>query len=124
MNDNLSSWVKINYPESKVDLFSCFIERSLAFNPDNGYAGLVTMESWMFLSSFEKLRGKILDESTILSMAHLGARGFDSIGGEVVQTTAFTLANAHYPQYRGAFVRLVDGKSEREKAQMFKRAIR
>ena len=81
------------------------------------------MQSWMFLSSFEKLRTKLLDEDTILSMAHLGPRGFDTIGGEVVQTTAFTLTNTHIPDYQGAFLRLIDGNSEVEKATMLKEAI-
>jgi len=123
MNSALKSFAKTNFPDSKSDLFAMFIERNLDLAKQDGVVAMITMQSWMFLSSYEKLREKILDESTILSMAHLGARGFDSIGGEVVQTTAFTLANAHYPEYKGAFVRLVDGKSEAKKAQMFKRAI-
>jgi len=84
---------------------------------------MITMQSWMFLSSFEKLRTKILDNDTILSMAHLGARAFDSIGGEVVSTTAFVLENAHRPKYKGAYVRFVDGMSEAEKEKMFREAI-
>ena len=60
---------------------------------------MITMQSWMFLSSFEKLREKLLDNATILSMAHLGARGFDSIGGEVVSTTAFVLESGYIPEY-------------------------
>ena len=57
-------------------------------------------------------------------MAHLGARGFDSIGGEVVQTTAFTMTNTFIPDYKGAFIRLVDGDNEAEKAAMFREAVR
>ena len=81
------------------------------------------MQSWMFLSSFEKLRTKILDNDTILSMAHLGARAFDSIGGEVVSTTAFVLENSPNPEYKGAYIRLVNGMSEAEKARMLREAI-
>ena len=77
------------------------------------------MQSWMFLSSFEKLRIKLLDSKTILSMAHIGARGFDTIGGEVVSTTAFVLNNRHYADYKGSFIRLVDGVGEAEKVAMF-----
>ena len=84
---------------------------------------MITMQSWMFLSSYEALRGRILNENTILSMAHLGARAFDSIGGEVVSTTAFVLENSHKPEYRGAFMRLVDGNSEAEKMVMMAKAI-
>jgi hypothetical protein len=77
----------------------------------------------MFLSSFEALRSRILDRHTIVSMAHLGARAFDSIGGEVVSTTTFVLENVHRPEYRGAFMRLVDGSSEAEKMAMMSNAI-
>lgn len=84
---------------------------------------MITMQSWMFLSSFESLRSRILNQHTILSMAHLGARAFDSIGGEVVSTTAFVLENAHKPDYRGAYMRLVDGNSEAEKMEMMAKAI-
>jgi hypothetical protein len=123
MNPRLAAWVKENYPDSKSDLFAMFIERNLDLAQKHGAVGMITMQSWMFLSSFEKLRDKLLDNATILSMAHLGARGFDSIGGEVVSTTAFVLGNGYIPDYKGAFVRLVDGKSEAEKDRMLKEAI-
>ena len=77
----------------------------------------------MFLSSFEKLREWLLDKKTILSMVHIGARGFDTIGGEVVSTTAFVLANAHLQNYKGGFVRLVDGVGEAEKISLFHAAL-
>lgn len=84
---------------------------------------MITMQSWMFLSSFEALRSKILNHSTILTMAHLGARAFDSIGGEVVSTTAFVLENAHKPDFRGGYIRLVDGNSEAEKIEILIKAV-
>lgn len=123
MNTKLSDWAKANYPKSKSDLFAMFIERNLDLSLPKGAVAMITMQSWMFLSSYEALRGRILNENTILSMAHLGARAFDSIGGEVVSTTAFVLENAHKPEYRGAFMRLVDGNSEAEKMAMMAKAI-
>ena len=123
MNGVLKTFVQKNYKDSKSDLFAIFIERNLDLAQKQGMVAMITMQSWMFLSSFEKLRSKILDQNTILSMAHLGARAFDSIGGEVVSTTAFVLEKAYSPQYQGAFIRLVDGKSEAEKAKMFRTAI-
>jgi hypothetical protein len=123
MNGKLSDWAKTNYPKSKSDLFAMFIERNLDLSLPMGAVAMITMQSWMFLSSYEALRGRILNENTILSMAHLGARAFDSIGGEVVSTTAFVLENAHKPEYRGAFMRLVDGNSEAEKMAMMAKAI-
>ena len=82
------------------------------------------MHSWMFVSSFETLRIKLLVEDTILTMAHMGPRGFDAIGGEVVQTTAFAITNTHFANDKDSYIRLVDGNSESEKSTMFKEAIR
>jgi type II restriction/modification system DNA methylase subunit YeeA len=123
MNGRLGAWVKDNYPDSKSDLFAIFIERNLDLAMPAGNVAMITMQSWMFLSSFEKLRTRILGKHTITSMLHLGTRAFDSIGGEVVSTTAFVLENKHRPEYKGAYVRLVDGKSEAEKVAMLKSAL-
>lgn len=123
MNGRLSAWAKENYPKSKSDLFAMFIERNLDLAMKGGAVAMITMQSWMFLSSFEALRGRILNQHTILSMAHLGSRAFDSIGGEVVSTTAFVLENTHKPHYRGAYLRLVDGNSEAEKMTMMAQAV-
>lgn len=120
MNDALSKFAKSQYPESKADLFAMFMERNLELTLPKGLVGMVTMQSWMFLSSFEKLRETLLTQKAILSMAHLGARGFDSIGGEVVQTTAFVLGNQKLPEYKGSYLRLVDGKDEDEKLRDLK----
>lgn len=123
MNGRLGVWAKENYPKSKSDLFAMFIERNLDLAVKNGAVAMITMQSWMFLSSFEALRGRILNQHTILSMAHLGSRAFDSIGGEVVSTTAFVLENVPKPHYQGAYLRLVDGNSEAEKKAMMVRAV-
>ena len=123
MNGRLKSFAQDYFKISKSDLFAMFIERNLDLVRKQGMVTMITMQSWMFLSSFEKLRNLLLEQNTILSMAHLGARSFDSIGGEVVSTTAFVLENAHHPEYKGAYLRLVDGMNEAEKSQMLKEAI-
>ena len=123
MNARLGMWAKDKYPDSKSDLFAMFMERNLELALKNGAAAMITMQSWMFLSSFESLRSLILEKHTILSMAHLGARAFDSIGGEVVSTTAFVLENSHKPSHKGEYLRLVDGNSEAEKANAILEAI-
>lgn len=123
MNAELKEFAKRQFPNSKSDLFAIFIERNLDLTTAAGVVAMITMQSWMFLSSFEALRARILGQHTILGMAHLGARAFDSIGGEVVSTTAFVLARPHLPAYQGAYFRLVDGNSEAEKAAMFKEAL-
>lgn len=123
MNPKLSSFAKKQYPNSKSDMCTMFIERNLQMVVKKGNVAMITMQSWMFLSSFEKLRGSLLKETTISSMAHLGTRAFDSIGGEVVSTTAFVVENHHVQAKKGAFVRLVDGESEIEKLNALKKAI-
>ena len=123
MNSRLKVFAADNYPMSKSDLFAMFIERCAKMCKSNGSVAMITMQSWMFLSSFEDLRASILNEKTIVSMAHLGARAFDTIGGEVVSTTAFVLSNQHVPDYRGGYVRLVDGQNEAEKAAMMRAAL-
>ena len=123
MNSRLKVFAADNYPMSKSDLFAMFIERCSKMCAPHGTVAMITMQSWMFLSSFEDLRASILNEKTIVSMAHLGARAFDTIGGEVVSTTAFTLANEHVADYRGGFVRLVDGQNEAAKSQMMQTAL-
>ena len=83
-NTWLKDYIKDNYKAAKADLCVAFIDRGLAFTKHSGFMIMITMQSWMFLSSYEAMREKLLRQDTILSMAHLGARAFDSIGGEVV----------------------------------------
>lgn len=123
MNGKLGDFVKASYPDSKSDLFAVFMERALGLCAKHGLMAMINMQSWMFLSSYEKLRVKLLSDAMILSMAHLGERAFDSIGGAVVSTTAFVIENAHSLNHEGMFFRLVDGSSEAEKEAQLKEAI-
>ena len=118
MNARLSDYVKKYYPDSKSDLFAVFIERCAQMDKCGGYQAMITQHAWMFLSSFEKLRAKLQLIDTV-NMAHLGARGFDEIGGEVVQTTSFVMRSSHTKGYKGTYCRLIDGDSETAKAEMF-----
>lgn len=110
----MSKWIKKNYPDVKSDLCTCFIERGFDLVQKHGYSAMVTMQSWMFLGSFEKMRTKLIEQSSIVSMAHIGARGFDSVGGEVVSTTAAAFAVGQ-PNLEGAYLRLVDPVGEAAK---------
>lgn len=123
MDAALSEFARVKYPDSRGDLFAMFIERALSLAKPRGVVGMITMQGWMFASSLEGLRSKILSRSTIATMAHLGARAFDTISGEVVSTAAFTLICEPLPEYRGTFLRLVEGRSEAEKKAMAKQAI-
>ncbi len=123
MNGRLGAWAKENFPNSSSDLFAMFIERNLDLAQKHGAVAMITMQSWMFLSSFEALRARVLGQNTLLSMAHLGARAFDSIGGEVVSTTAFVLENSNRLDYKGGYLRLVAGNSEAEKDAAIREAV-
>ncbi|MEE1397731.1 BREX-1 system adenine-specific DNA-methyltransferase PglX [Ruminococcus sp.] len=114
MNAVLSDYVKKNYPDSKSDLFACFMEKCGQLVKRNGLYAMITQHAWMFLSSYEKLREK-LKMNSIVDMAHLGARAFDEIGGEVVQTTAFVSCGRRVADFKGTYVRLVDIVGEWEK---------
>ena len=112
-------YVQKNYPDSKSDLFAVFIEKCNFLTKKNAYQAMITMHSWMFLSSFEKLRNILLINNTIINMAHLGARAFEDIGGEVVQTTAFVFENASIKDYQSNFKRLVDFNSQDAKEEEY-----
>lgn len=118
MGEDLSNFVKKNYPDSKSDLFAVFIEKCGSYAKKTGLISMITQHAWMFLSSYEKLREK-LNSWTTLNMAHLGARAFDEIGGEVVQTTAFVGMNQKLANYKGSYKRLVDFAGEAEKESAF-----
>ena len=115
---SLQNFVKKNYPDSKTDMFAVFIERVAQLTKPNRYSAMITMHSWMFLSSYEKLRSKILETDTV-NMAHLGARAFDEIGGEVVQTTAWIERKTDLKQFKATYKRLVDENSQTAKEQAF-----
>ena len=114
----VNDYVKKNFPDSKADLFAVFIERCGQMAKKNGYQAMITQHSWMFLSSFEKLRTKLLVVD-IVNMAHLGARAFEEIGGEVVQTTAFVIRKSHIADYKGEYCRLIEPTSQQGKENMF-----
>ena len=114
----VNSFVKKNYQDSKADLYSVFIERCAQMIVHGGYQAMITQHSWMFLTSFQKLREKMMHTDTI-SMAHLGARAFEEIGGEVVQTTAFVRRNSSISDYYGTYCRLVEPSTQQGKADLY-----
>ncbi|WP_314640038.1 BREX-1 system adenine-specific DNA-methyltransferase PglX [Stomatobaculum longum] len=118
LSAKINNFVKKNYPDSKADLFAVFIERCHQMTADNGFQAMVTQHSWMFLSSFEKLREKMMLTETV-NMAHLGARAFDDIGGEVVQTTAFVRCANYVEGHKGTYCRLIEPTSQQGKEDMF-----
>ena len=114
MNSVLSKYVKDNYEEAKADLFSVFMDMGMERLAFGGKMAQINMQSWMFLSSFEKLRNIFLHNYIIDSMLHLGPRTFDELSGEVVQNTAFVLTKPQDP-YGGITLGEVKALPEAEK---------
>ena len=119
MNETLSNYVKRNYEEGKADLFSTFMLLAIDHLAEHGKYGMINMHSWMFLSSFEKLRSSLLDNHHIDSLLHLGPRTFDELSGEVVQNAAFVVSKAGGLKNKGTYYRLVEGKNCGDKEGMF-----
>lgn len=120
MNYDLDQYVKKEYPNTKYDLFSVFIERGLNMLKKGSYLSMITMQSWMFLYFFDKIRKIILKENEINSLVHLGPRAFDQISGEVVSTVAFIIKkNEPSQNKKGYFIRLVDFNSSTEKEKNY-----
>ncbi|HBF08504.1 MAG TPA: BREX-1 system adenine-specific DNA-methyltransferase PglX, partial [Gammaproteobacteria bacterium] len=109
MNAALKTFAKKEYPNSKSDLFAIFMERAFKLLQPTGLNAQVNMQSWMFLSSYEQMRNNLIDDHTFITMAHLGARAFSQISGEVVQTTAWVISNQHLQSYKPKFYRLIEG---------------
>ena len=114
----LKEYAAKNYPDSKADLFSVFMDVCINHLKDGGKYGMINMQSWMFLSSFEALRKRIIDTQQIDSLLHLGPRTFDELSGEVVQNAAFVISKSA-PSVPGIYYRLIDGKNCNAKREMF-----
>lgn len=117
-NNKLNDFVKKNYPDSKADLFAVFIVKCGQMTRKNCYQAMITQHAWMFLSSFEKLREKLRAIDTV-NMAHLGARAFEEISGEVVQTTSWVMRKSSIADYKATYARLIDYNSQKEKESAF-----
>ncbi len=118
MDKKLATYAIKNYSISKADMFAIFIEKCKTMIAPNRYVAMITQQAWMFLTSYEKLR-ESMRNFELINMLHLGARAFDEISGEIVQTVAFIYANQGIENYQGLFYKLTDGKSEKEKEQLF-----
>lgn len=124
MNGELKEFAKKQFSDSKSDLFAMFMQHAFTLLKESGFNAQVNMQSWMFLSSYETLRSWLLDNKTVITMAHLGARAFGQISGEVVQTTAWVIGNNHTECYQPVFFRLTDGNEEKKQKALLGRENR
>ena len=118
LSARVNNFVKENYPDSKSDLFAVFIERCKDMTQKYGFQAMITQHGWMFLTAFENLRRKLVD-AVIVNLAHLGARAFEEIGGEVVQTASFVFCNCADAGYKAVYCRLLSGMSQDAKEKLF-----
>lgn len=118
MNPKLYDYVETNYPRSKADLYSVFIEKCEKMTRVTRYYAMITQHGWMFLTSFSNLRNALLNDD-IVNLLHLGPRAFDEINGEVVQSASFVNRRTNLAAYRATYFRLISGNSEKEKEQFF-----
>jgi len=110
-------WIGLYYPNSKEDVCTCFIERGFEFSQEESFLAMVTMHSWMSLKRYQNLRMDLFANRAISSLAHLGAKAFEAIGGEVVQTVAFVFESTPSDK-PGVFIRLVDVKDVEAKRRL------
>lgn len=120
LTEALIEYAKHEFPNSKSDLCTMFIERCMEYTLFSGHFSLVTMQSWMFLKSYQKLRMLMIDNYTLDTLIHLGPHAFDSITGEVVQTVTFSFRKIDTENYTSKCVRIVNGSSESEKIHMLR----
>lgn len=113
-NPFMSGWVKKNYPDVKSDLCTCFIERVLSLAAKDGFSALVTSDTCMYLSSFEALRNKLIDESTLLSL--VDTRGTNAHPDVFDANAVWVLQNGHHNGYEGAYFKLNHRIGEKDAA--------
>jgi len=116
MGNSLKEALGWLYPITKADLYAAFIERCLQLAKGDGFVAMITQQSFMFITSFEKLRKMILNSCLVKTMAHLGPHAFQDVPGEKVNSTMFSLKNMQVDgEEKGVFIRLIKDENK-EKA--------
>jgi type II restriction/modification system DNA methylase subunit YeeA len=118
MNAHLSTWAKSNYPQGKSDLFAMFMERNAEFSLANGFVAMVTMQSWMFLASYEKLRQFILGQHYLATLIQIGYNSFPELNSKVAQACAFVFEKAPRSAF-GAYINLNNAPQSADKGLVF-----
>ncbi|MBK6763407.1 MAG: BREX-1 system adenine-specific DNA-methyltransferase PglX [Micrococcales bacterium] len=119
MNALLKKFAKDHFPSARSDLFACFIERSYSLAKNLGNIAMVTMQSWMFLSSYQRMRERLLREKTITTMAQIGYNSFPSMNSKIAQATVFSLANHKIVDFEGTFFDLNSAPQSASKDRVF-----
>ncbi len=123
MDARLNQFLMEDFPDSKTDLYSAFIERLMELALPKGYVAMLTMQSWLFLSTYGRFRRWVLSTADLQTLCHLGTNAFDSIGGEVVAVVAFVLRPQRQSEAPCVFIRLTDASGESGKASAARGAV-
>jgi type II restriction/modification system DNA methylase subunit YeeA len=118
MNDRLGSWAKKNYSNSNSDLFAMFIERNLDLARKQGLVAMITMQNWMFLSSFEKLRQRLITDHDMAGLIQIGYNSFPELNSKIAQACAFVLRNSSH-ELLGSYLNLNDAPQSADKEKVF-----
>ena len=121
MNTALKDFAKKKFPDSKSDLFAMFIERGFAWCKDSGFNSMVTMQSWMFLSSYEAMREKLLQNRSIFALIQIGYNSFPEINSKVAQACCFTILKTKIKSFKGTYVNLNNAPQAADKDKVFLR---
>ncbi len=119
MNVMLKKFTTDYFPDAKSDLYACFIERAYTLANNKACSALVTMQGWMFLSSFEMMRERMLQEKTIFSMVHIGFNSFPSLNSKIALATVFSMKNRLVEGYRSSFINLNNAAQSADKRAIF-----
>lgn len=119
MNTVMKKFAKNHFPDAKSDLFACFIERGYTLTRDTGHNAMVTMQNWMFLSSFEQFRMRLLTEKTIQAMVRIGYNSFPSMNSKIAQATVFSLVNWKIKGFVSTFIDLNSAPQSANKEEVF-----
>lgn len=125
LGETLNKFIKSQYPNSKADMSTVFMEKTIDMLLHNGFVGMINIPVWMFLPTYEKLRENVLIEDTIINLVHPGRGIFGSDFG----STAFVICRTSIKKYRGFYSRLykkqgdVENSEEREEAFLRKEMI-
>jgi len=119
MNGIVKKFAEKAFPDAKSDLFACFMERGYTLAKNVGYSAMVTMQSWMFLSSYEKLRERLLNEKTIKTLTQIGYNSFPSMNSKIAQAVVFTVFNSHIRDLISSFINLNNAPQSANKEEVF-----
>ncbi|WP_233998420.1 BREX-1 system adenine-specific DNA-methyltransferase PglX [Pseudoalteromonas sp. T1lg48] len=119
MNKELKAYVSKNYSEAKSDLYSCFVIAANKQLAKAGVASFITIQGWMFLSSFDEFRKKLLTKSTLLNINHIGFNSFPSLNSKIALGSCLTFSNYHISNYLGSYIDLNSGSQSADKGVLF-----